>query len=210
MRYMKCLDIYQPNQSPSSRPHLRVDRSHLQIDRTGGHLTGVGIDTSIRRLGELAQLFDNEDAFQSLDQSQVVYRVEAFKPIPQGTPGGLYFGTTFIEPGKVGDEYFMTKGHLHDKQDASEYYWGIQGQGVLILMDENRRCWGEHVTSGSLHFIPGNVAHRLANIGDSTLVVGACWLADAGHNYSTITQGGFAARLKSVEEEPKLVPVESG
>lgn len=104
----------------------------------------------------------------------------------------------------MGDEYFMTKGHFHQQEDRSEYYWGLEGEGMLILMDRERNTWAERMMPGSLHYIPGGVAHRVANTGNSVLSFAACWPSDAGHNYEEIANKGFSARLVEVNGTPKL------
>jgi glucose-6-phosphate isomerase len=75
-------------------------------------------------------------------------------------------------------------------------------------MDEHRVTRAENVYPGSLHYISGNIAHRLANTGNVPLTIGACWYSDAGHNYGEIERNGFSARLLDVEGIPTLV--ESG
>ena len=77
--------------------------------------------------------------------------------------------------------------------------------GALILMDESGKCWFEPMQPGSLHYIPGYIAHRLANTGDTPLRVGACWPSDAGHDYASIAEHGFTARLMNVGGVPTLV-----
>lgn len=72
-------------------------------------------------------------------------------------------------------------------------------------MDESGKCWFEPIRPGSLHYIPGCVAHRLANTGDTPLRVGACWPSDAGHDYASIAEHGFTARLMNVGGIPTLV-----
>lgn len=176
------------------------------VDPRSGCLAGEGIIRSERRLRDLVGLYVDEESRRQLDQDQIVYRVEFHTVVPESTVGGLFFGTSFLEPGRVGDEYFMTKGHFHANRERGEYYWGIAGAGALILMDETRRCWAEDMMPGSLHYIPGRVAHRLANTGDTTLAVGACWPADAGHDYETIAQQGFSARLYEIAGLPQLIP----
>ena len=99
----------------------------------------------------------------------------------------------------------MTKGHFHAQSDCAEFYWGVQGKGVLILMDRDRNTWGEEVYPGSLHYIGQDIAHRLANTGDQNLVVGACWPSDAGHDYDEIAGNGFSARLIEINGQPVLV-----
>lgn len=179
-----------------------------RIDPTTGAPVGEHVTRSQRRVGDLVGLYDDEAARQALDQQQLAYTVAAHLPVADGTPAGLFFGASYLEPGLVGDEYFMTKGHFHTKLEAAEYYWGLRGEGVLLLMDGDRKCWGERVAPGSLHYIPGGVAHRLVNTGDETLAVGACWPSDAGHDYSAIAEHGFACRVKRVGGTPALVPVD--
>ena len=41
--------------------------------------------------------------------------------------GDLAFGTSIVHPGKVGDEYFMTKGHFHTVLDTSEVLSCLSG-----------------------------------------------------------------------------------
>lgn len=172
---------------------------------TGDEMSGEGVDYSTRKLGDLEGIFADAEAFASMDREQLAYKVAAVQPVSQGTPGGLYMGITYLYPGKVGNEYFMTKGHFHQNRDTAEYYWGVRGEGVLILMDEQRNVWAERMYPGSLHYIPGKVAHRVANTGNEVLVFAASWPSDAGHDYSTIAQDGFARRLVDVDGKPQLV-----
>ncbi len=172
-----------------------------------GYLQGEKIYQSEKRMKQLNGVFADADAFKLLDPEQLVYTVQSHLPVQEGTPGGLYFGTTTIQPGKVGNEYFMTRGHFHANSKRGEYYWGVQGKGVLILMDANRNTWAEFVFPGSLHYIDCDVAHRVANIGQSPLIFSACWISDAGHNYQEIEQNGFSSRLVEVNNEPHLLEV---
>lgn len=168
-------------------------------------LRGKRVTESVRVLGDLQGVFGDGKAFSSMDLSQEIYRVASFLPVSEGTPGGLYIGITYLAPGKVGDEYFMTKGHFHKNPDSAEYYWGVKGKGMLILMDEGRNVWAERMCPGSLHYIPAGVAHRVANVGDTCLVFAASWPSDAGHDYETIAEKGFARRLLDVDGSPELV-----
>ena len=185
--------------------HLQIIDSSQLIVLQSGKLSGNDIIESEKKISQLATVFSDETARQKMNPDTLVYSVQAhIKPI-EGTPGGLYFGTSTIYPGKVDKEYFMTRGHFHTKSDRAEYYWGIQGQGMLLLMDKNRNTWAERVYPGSLHYIEPHIAHRLANTGDSPLIVGACWPSDAGHNYEEIDQNGFSARLVEKDGKATLI-----
>jgi len=140
-----------------------------------------------------------------MNAAQLVYRVQMFRPVAEGVVGGLFWGTTFVEPGLVGDEYFMTKGHFHVLRNRSEYYVTTGGEGALILMDEGRRTRFELMRPGSVHYIPSSHAHRVANTGSSVLSFLACWPSDAGHDYESVLEHGFSARLRRVDGSPFLV-----
>ena len=162
-----------------------------EIDIASWKFTGEGVTESRRVLGDLKGVFANETARASMEQDATVYEVQMHSAVPEGTPGGLFLGVSCLHPGTVDGEYFMTKGHFHARRETAEYYWGVAGEGALILMDEVGNCRWEKVYPGSVHYIPGNVAHRLANTGDEILRVGACWPSDAGHDYGTIEQKGY-------------------
>lgn len=121
----------------------------------GRELIGDNVDKSVRKLADLSGIFQDKDAFDQMDKDLVAYRVSSVFPVNEGTPGGLFMGITYLSPGKVGNEYFMTKGHYHSNIDRAEFYWGIEGEGMLILMNENREVWAERMYPGSLHYIPG-------------------------------------------------------
>lgn len=178
----------------------------LRIDWETGLLRNDSqILESVKTLGQLNGIFADAKAFREMNPETVVYRVQAWCPVPEGTEGGQFWGNTVVEPGKVGSEYFMTHGHFHHKRDRTEYYGTIEGDGALILMDETRRTWMERMSVGSLHFIPPNTAHRVANVGNGPLRLVACWPSDAGHDYTSIRDQGFSARLLNVHGEAKLV-----
>ena len=173
---------------------------------TADILIGDDVEKVTRRIKDLKGIFYDEKSFSEMNQDDLVYKVISFLPEKEGTPGGLYFGITYLYPGKVGDEYFMTKGHFHANIDRAEFYWGLKGEGMLILMDKQRKFWAEKMFPGSLHYIQGGVAHRVSNTGSQLLSFGACWPSDAGHNYSEIADKGFSCRLVERNGVSNLIP----
>jgi glucose-6-phosphate isomerase len=170
-------------------------------------LKGENVIHKTTYIGDLKGLYMDEKAIAEMPQDMPLYEVDAYLPVAEGTEGGLYFGITRIKPGKIGNEYIFTKGHFHAKSDRGEYYWGIEGEGMLLLMDRARNCRAEIVKPGSLHYIPAHTAHRVANTGDVLLSFGASWPSDAGHDYEEIFRNGLSARLLEVDGEPQLVSV---
>lgn len=161
-----------------------IKRSNVTYNSTTLKLEGRGIKEKETRVKDLAGYFLDTAAYQSLDPETVMYRVEyQDNDLVEGTLGGLYYGITHLYPGVVGKEYFLTKGHFHAKRDTGEYYFGLQGKGLLMMTENGETCL-EEVIPGSVHYIPGNTAHRLINIGTEILSVSACWQTESGHDYA--------------------------
>lgn len=185
--------------------HLQIFKSPVELGMSNYTMKGEPIINQLRLLKDIAGIFHDQEIWSEIYPESTAYSVQSWLPVAEGTPGGLFFGVSTIMPGKVGNEYFMTKGHFHAKSDRAEFYWGVQGNGMLILMDRDRKTWAEEVYPGSLHYIGSEIAHRLANTGDENLIVGACWPSDAGHDYEEIAVNGFSARLVEVDGKPALV-----
>lgn len=171
-----------------------------------GRLEGNNVSEAVKKLGQLECIFANEEARQLMNPETIVYTVQVHEPVERDTEGGLLFGTTFLMPGKVADEYFMTQGHFHKIGNRGEYYWGINGNGILLLMDRQRNCRVEMMQQGSLHYIPADTGHRVVNCGNDVLSFGACWPADAGYDYLEIKTNGFSVRVVEENGNPVLVP----
>jgi glucose-6-phosphate isomerase, archaeal len=184
---------------------VQIENAHIKVDLITGELLGKEVQSLRRTMKDMKGIYRDEESRKNLDENTVVYRVDAYYPVTEGKEGGLFWGTTFLNPGMVGDEYFMTKGHSHAKPTRSEFYLTVAGEGALILMDDQRKTIFEHMDPGTLHYVPAWTAHRIANMGNSLLSVLACWPSDAGHDYDSIAQKGFSARLRNVGGSPVLV-----
>jgi glucose-6-phosphate isomerase, archaeal len=182
----------------------------MRVDwKTGLLQPETVVRESVKTLGQLEGIFADAKALRAMGPATVVYRVQAWCPVSEGTEGGLFWGSTVVEPGEVAGEYFMTHGHFHLKRNRTEYYATVVGEGALILMDESRKTWMEPMFPGSVHFIPPGIGHRVANTGNTPLHFVACWPSDAGHDYDSIRNHGFGARLMKVDGNAKLVESKS-
>ncbi|MGB7191480.1 MAG: glucose-6-phosphate isomerase family protein [Acidobacteriaceae bacterium] len=168
-------------------------------------MSGAPVQESAKRLADLEGIFLDERTRARMDPEQEVYRVRWWSPVPSGQEGGLFWGVTILQPGKVGEEYFMTHGHFHANRTRDEYYATVSGKGLLVRMDDERRTWGEAMTPGSLHSIRGGHAHRVVNGSDEPLIFWACWGSDAGYDYATIRELGFGARVLERNGRPTMV-----
>lgn len=147
-----------------------------------------------RTVGDLgAYWFDLEAANQKA--SQLLYITQTWFPVSEGTEGAILWGNTTLMPGQIGSEYFMTRGHWHEKRDRGELCITTGGTGLLVLMDEARNTRVEHMSPGSTHHVPGHTAHRTVNTGEEPLVFLCAWPADCGHEYESILRDGFSRRF---------------
>ena len=119
-------------------------------------------------------------------------------------PGHLVVCTTIVQPGKVGNEFFMTKGHHHVKRETGEVYLGLRGKGKLLLEADGAFAEAD-LGPGTIAYVPPHWAHRTVNIGDEPLTFLAIYPADAGHDYEAIEHDGFMYRLLSRDGVPEMV-----
>jgi glucose-6-phosphate isomerase, archaeal len=144
-----------------------------------------------KRLSDLVGLYRDTDAFEHLlgqDDGQPVYWVESSRT--EDGPGGLITGISVLEPGRVGDEFYMTRGHLHAISDRSELYVGLAGHGVMVLETVSGESTVVEVRPGQAVYVPGNWVHRSVNVGPERFSTLFCYAADAGQDYSIIERAG--------------------
>ncbi|HEI8867002.1 glucose-6-phosphate isomerase family protein [Serratia sp. AKBS12] len=164
-----------------------------RINLMDGCFTAPEIQRKTTTLGNLKGIFANSVAWQAMPSELTVYHVEML-PSPQ-QEGELYVGTTHLHPGRVGHEFFMTRGHFHQRPEQAEIYFGLRGHGLLLLQHQDGTCSLERVSPGSVHHIPSFTAHRLINIGHKVLSTLAVWPTVAGHNYEALQPRGFKLRV---------------
>jgi glucose-6-phosphate isomerase len=142
-------------------------------------------------LGDLAGLYRDDQAYRerlAADDGRPVYWVESSQT--EEGPGGLITGISVLEPGAVGVEYAMTRGHLHAVADRSELYVGLSGRGVMILETLDGRSEVVDVQPGQAVYVPGHWVHRSVNVGTERFSTLFCYAADAGQDYAVIERAG--------------------
>jgi glucose-6-phosphate isomerase len=99
----------------------------------------------------------------------------------------------------------LTKGHFHEKRDRAEVYLGLAGEGYLVLQADDGTVRGVPMQPGTVAYVPPMWAHRTVNTGDEPFIFFAAWPGDAGHDYGTIEQTGFAKLLVDRDGQATLV-----
>ncbi len=152
-----------------------------------------------RRLSEIKDSFLQPELAEKMvaTEDPLVYRVTAVEPA--SGEGDLHYGLGIIFPGKVGDEYFLTKGHLHEARETAEVYIGLSGEGYMLLEDEQTlETRMEPLGKGKIVYVPGHTAHRTVNTGKESLTYFGIYPANAGHDYGAIGKRNF---LKVIVEQ---------
>jgi glucose-6-phosphate isomerase len=172
------------------------------LDLDSGTLTPTRGAVARRTLAELRGLYAAGDDVAD-EPDRLVYQV--FPVEVPATNSNISCSTTRLEPGDVGGEYFMTKGHFHHVRDRGEFYLGIAGEGRLLLATADGRWTVEPLRRGTMNYIPGGWAHRSVNVGGEPLVFLAAYIADAGYDYATIERTGFPVCVMRGAEGPVTV-----
>jgi glucose-6-phosphate isomerase len=176
----------------------------LALDLASGHLA-PHTSSIVRRISDMSGMYADGEAERQLAAGgdPVVYEVLQYD-VPSEN-GQLVCCTTVIHPGLVGDEYFMTKGHFHEKRDTGEVYLGLAGRGYLVMFVDGQASELE-MGPGTLAYVPPYWAHRTLNVGDEPFSFFAVYPADAGHDYGTIEKTGFPRRVVRAAEGPVVTP----
>lgn len=168
-----------------------VDHPTLLTIATDGDLAGATRRYE-KTIGEMAGVYRDEAAWQAeverLGAETVVYSVNEQKY--QDGPGALIVGTSTVLPGRIGDEYALTRGHLHAQADRAELYHCLSGHGVMLLETVSGLTEAIELTPGRAVNVPGHWAHRSVNVGDEPFVTLFCYAADAGQDYGIIGEAG--------------------
>ena len=145
-----------------------------------------------RRLSQMKGMFLDEPRRAQMQAQEDTVIYEFYDLQVPNTSGDVAFGTSIIYPGRVGNEYFMTKGHFHTVLDTAEVYFCIRGNGYLLMESPEGDVEARELSAGASVYVPGRYAHRTINTSASEpLVTFFAFRADAGHDYGTIESKGF-------------------
>jgi glucose-6-phosphate isomerase len=160
----------------------------VRIDGASGAVTPA-TGSYTKRVSDLAGLYRDAAAWEALvaEGDPVAYEVVDYR----FADSDLAFGTTIMSPGRVGDEFFMTRGHFHERRECGETYYTQSGEGILLLQSREGEVRTVEMKPGICAFIPPDWAHRSINTGTEKLVFVWHCATDAGHEYGEILEKGM-------------------
>ncbi len=177
----------------------------IPFDKVNAAILGAAVVE--RTLSQLRGVFADSDAYERalLEQGDpLVYSVASVE-LATGD-GDLHYGIGRIMPGRVGQEYFLTRGHFHQWRPAAEIYIGLTGAGRMLLEHEQtHHAYSVDLLPDGVVYVPGYTAHRTINVGDTPLTYLGIYPARAGHDYGALVDRNFAQVVINVDGKPCVV-----
>ncbi|CAH0154516.1 MULTISPECIES: glucose-6-phosphate isomerase family protein [unclassified Microbacterium] len=162
----------------------------LEIAREGG-IEGRSRHYE-KLLGDMQGVYRDGDAWNAAvaerGEDELVYWVDDHRY--QEGAGALIVGTSTLLPGRIGNEFAVTRGHIHAVSDRAELYFCMSGRGVMQMETLDGQTSAIELTPGRAVNVPGHWIHRSVNVGDEPFVTLFCYAADAGQDYGVIADAG--------------------
>ena len=173
----------------------------------GNDITLSSYDSHIiRRLSSMQGQFLDRDEYQRMLNVNDALIYEVYELHRPEVPGELMQGISIVHPGKVGAEYFMTKGHFHTVLDTGEVYYCLRGQGFMVMEDPQGEWSIEPLRPNSVLYVPPRWAHRTVNTGEAEdLVTFFVYPGNAGHDYGSIEKQGYRKLVLERGGNPEIV-----
>lgn len=158
-----------------------------------------------RLLSQMKGMYLDDAAFDEILEKDNPLIYEFYELGAPENAGDLAFGTSITYPGKVGDEYYMTKGHFHTILETAEVYYCISGEGKMLIESPEGDVSLHDMTPGQAIYVPKRYAHRSINTGNTPFITFFAFRGDAGHDYGTIETKGYRKLLVEKEGKPTLI-----
>lgn len=159
-----------------------------------------------RTLSKMKGMFADESAYDAQLAQEDVLVYEFFDMGVPDSEKEVAYGTSITYPGKVGDEYFMTKGHFHTVLDTAEVYYCLRGHGYMMMESPEGDWEVQELTPGQAVYVPGRYAHRSINISATEpLITFFAFPGHAGHDYGAIETKGFRKLVVEQNGSPTII-----
>lgn len=159
-----------------------------------------------RTLSKMKGMFHDQAAYEAQLAKGDTLLYEFYDMGVPDSEKDVAYGTSITYPGKVGDEYHMTKGHFHTVIDTAEVYYCLRGHGYMMMeTPEGKTEWLEFLP-GKAVYVPGRWAHRSINVHPTEpLVTFFAFPGNAGHDYGTIESKGFRKLMVERDGKPTVI-----
>jgi len=176
---------------------FKIDLTNRTLSNPDSHI--------MRNLSSMKGQYLDQSSYDEMLQKEDTVLYEVYEKLVPEIEGELIQGLSIVHPGKVGKEYFMTKGHFHSVLETAELYFCLKGQGYMIMETPEGDWSAEELLPYTASYVPGRWAHRSINVGNEDLLMLFVYPAHAGHNYATIETKGFRKLIIEDNGNPKII-----
>ena len=162
-------------------------------------------ETTKRYLSQMKNMYYDTATAEKILQQEDPLIYEFYELGCPERAGDLAFGTTNLYPGKVGDEYYMTKGHFHTILETGEVYYTLQGEGYMVLENPEGDMLEIPMVKEKAVYVPRRYAHRTVNTGTVPMISFFTFAGDAGHDYGTIESKGYRKMIVDRNGTPTVI-----
>lgn len=158
------------------------------------------------RLSDMAGRYADQAAEAELlrNSDPLIYRADEI--VAPEIYGELHTSVTVLYPGKVGDEYFMSKGHYQVDAECVKVYLGITGSGYLLMQNGAGDTMEVAMSPGTVAYCAAGWSQRTVNVGNEPFAYFKYWPANGGHDYDrVVAEGGFLKRVVERNGRPEIV-----
>jgi len=186
----------------------------MSMDNLQSILTDFDLQTGLsnkadslkRKLSKMTGMYNDEAAFAAAVSAGDPLVYEFYDMGVPSSENEVAYGTSITYPGKVGDEYFMTKGHFHTVLETAEIYYCLRGEGYMLMENPEGDWEAAKLTAGKAVYVPGRYAHRSINTSSTDpLVTFYAFPGHAGHDYGTIETKGFRKLIIERDGKPEII-----
>ena len=187
------------NEREKLKPFVyKVDTKNEIISNPDSHI--------IRKLSSMKNQYLDEKSYGEMLAKEDCLLYEVYEKLVPELEGELLHGMSIVHPGKVGNEYFMTKGHFHSILNTAEFYYCVKGNGYMMMENPEGGWAAEELLPNTVLYVPGRWAHRSINVkSDEDLITIFAYPATAGHDYATIETKGFRKLIIEKDGKPAIV-----
>ena len=154
-----------------------------------------------RRLSSLKGQFLDDAAYQKMLSAEDTLVYEVYEIQRPNVEGEILSGISIVHPGKVGREFYMTKGHFHTVLETAEVYYCMKGEGFMVMETPQGETCVEALSPGKVLYVPPCWAHRsVCTSRQQDLVTFFAYPGHAGHDYGTIERQGFGKLVLDGEQ----------
>jgi len=180
---------------PSS---FRLDPPHFIPSKYDNHIK--------RKLSAMKGQYFDHAAYNRMLAEEDTLLYEVYEIHRPENSGELLHGISIVHPGKVGDEYFMTKGHFHTILETGEIYYCQKGHGYMVMETPEGDWAVEELHPGTVLYVLPHWAHRSVNASpDEDLIMFFAYPGHAGHDYGTIEERGFRKLVIERSGKPAII-----